>query len=230
MQIGGAAYYRQLPKLNHTVIEFNDEYQRQRLRALKSVDDMVGSIVEKLDTTGQLDNTYIIFTTDNGFHIGQHRMTGGKECGLETDIRIPFAVRGPGIEHGSLNPAVSNHVDMSSTLLALAGAEQKPDRDGNVIPLTPALKAQQLGGDGRREHTSVEFWGDALANRDGQFFPSIFGPKGWINNTYYSLRVVGEDYSFYYSVWCDNEHEMYEMIVSVSFYIRLLMIRTIPGK
>ena len=209
--IGGASYYRHLPKLNDTMIEFNDEYQRRRLRALKSVDDMVGEIIEKLKATKQLENTYVVFTTDNGFHIGQHRMTGGKECGLETTIRIPFAVRGPGVEAGSVNPAISNHVDMSPTLMAIAGAPSRPDLDGAVIPWTDTLGG--LNGEVRREHSSVEFWGDAMANMDGQTV-SPWGPKGWANNTFYSLRLLGPDYNFYYCVWCTNEHEMYDMRVS----------------
>lgn len=64
---------KDLPLLNDTVIEYNDEFQRSRLRALQSVDEMVENLVKMLDDKGILDNTYIFYTTDNGYHISQHR-------------------------------------------------------------------------------------------------------------------------------------------------------------
>ena len=210
MQIGGAGYYRLLPKLNDTLIAYNDEFQRQRLRCLQSVDDLIKKVIDKLESTGQLDNTYVIFTTDNGFHISQHRLLGGKECGLETDIKIPFAIRGPGIKANSTQSAVTNHVDMSPTILALTGAQQMPQLDGGVMPWTENLS--KVNGSLSHEHTSVEFWGNALANHIGGIY-SFFGPGGYHNNTYYSVRIVGNGYNFYYSVWCTNEHEFYEMKV-----------------
>jgi arylsulfatase A-like enzyme len=69
----GVSWVRKLERLNETVIEYNDEFQRARLRALQSVDEMVEKLVKKLEAKGELDNTYIIYTTDNGYHISQHR-------------------------------------------------------------------------------------------------------------------------------------------------------------
>lgn len=81
---GGASWIRDLPPLNESVLAYNDHYQRQRLRSLQSVDEMVSELVRKLEEAGQLDNTYIFYTTDNGYHISQHRMNPGKECGYGT--------------------------------------------------------------------------------------------------------------------------------------------------
>lgn len=78
---GGVSWIKNLDPLNSTVIEYNDEYQRARLRSLQAVDEMIEAFVEKLDDAGVLDETYIIYSTDNGFHISSHRMTPGKECG-----------------------------------------------------------------------------------------------------------------------------------------------------
>lgn len=64
---------KDLPLLNDTVIEYNDEFQRARLRSLQSVDEMVATLVQMLEQKGLLDNTYIFYTTDNGYHISQHR-------------------------------------------------------------------------------------------------------------------------------------------------------------
>lgn len=51
---------------------------------------MVETMIRKLKESGQLDNTYIVYTTDNGYHISQHRMHPGKECGFDTDVHIPL--------------------------------------------------------------------------------------------------------------------------------------------
>lgn len=87
---GGAGWVGQLPPLNSTTLAYNDHYQRQRLRALQAVDEMLFQMVDMLDSSGQLDNTYIFYTTDNGYHISQHRMHPGKECGYgQLSTHIP---------------------------------------------------------------------------------------------------------------------------------------------
>lgn len=53
---------------------------------------MVEKSVKMLEAAGQLENTYIIYTTDNGYHISQHSMHPGKECGFETDVHIPLII------------------------------------------------------------------------------------------------------------------------------------------
>lgn len=78
---GAVGWVGELPKLNDTVVQYLDEFQRCRLRALQPVDEMIGSLVRKLEKAGALENTYIVFSTDNGYHIGQHRMQPGKNCG-----------------------------------------------------------------------------------------------------------------------------------------------------
>lgn len=73
---------KDLPVLNDTVIAYNDEFQRARLRSLQSVDEMVANLIQILDQKGLLENTYIFYTTDNGYHISQHR----KLCLLQNRI------------------------------------------------------------------------------------------------------------------------------------------------
>lgn len=83
---GGVSWIAGLPRLNDTVIAYNDEFQRSRLRALQSVDESTATLLHLLEASGELDNTYIFYTTDNGYHISQHLMHPGKECGFETDV------------------------------------------------------------------------------------------------------------------------------------------------
>lgn len=76
----GASWIKKLPKQNQKNIEYNDHFYRQRLRALQSVDELVDKLISRLESHGILENTYIIYTTDNGYHIGQHRLQPAKQC------------------------------------------------------------------------------------------------------------------------------------------------------
>lgn len=78
---GAPSWVDRIPELSQTEVDYIDEFQRCRLRALQAVDDLVGDLIEKLDKAGELDNTYIFYSTDNGYHLGQHRMQPGKNCG-----------------------------------------------------------------------------------------------------------------------------------------------------
>ena len=71
-------YIRSLPLLNNRQIAQIDEVYRKRLQSLQAVDEMIGTLVRTLRATGQLDNTYIFFSSDNGFHLGNHRLVAGK--------------------------------------------------------------------------------------------------------------------------------------------------------
>jgi N-acetylglucosamine-6-sulfatase len=79
-----------------------DTFYQKRIEALQSVDDMVAQVVKKLEDKGTLDNTYIILSSDNGYHIGQHRMAPGKKTAFEEDINVPLIIRGPKVAKGNL--------------------------------------------------------------------------------------------------------------------------------
>ena len=66
--------------MNDTEADYMDYWHRRRLQALQSVDEMVDGIFQRLQNHSILDNTYVIYTTDNGYHIGQHRLRPGKKC------------------------------------------------------------------------------------------------------------------------------------------------------
>jgi len=102
-----------------------------------------------------------------------------------------------------VDDVVTSHTDLAPTFLSLAGADQRADFDGAAIPLTSSAIDQQQA-DNRREHVNVEYWGFALA--EGNYGQQMF----W-NNTYKGLRLVGDGYNFYYSVWCSGEHELYDL-------------------
>ncbi len=190
-------------------VDFNDEFYRNRLRALQAVDEIVDEVVVRLTDHGVLDHTYIFYSSDNGYHIGQHRLQPGKECGFEEDINVPLIVRGPGVPAGRVvDDVVTSHTDLAPTFLSLAGADLRADFDGTAIPLTDEAIESEAAENPRREHVNVEYWGFALAEGN-------YGQKMFWNNTYKGLRLVGDGYNFYYSVWCSGEHELYDLNVSL---------------
>ena len=118
-----------------------DDLYRQRARSLQAVDEGVAGLVDTLERTGQLPNTYIAFTSDNGFHLGQHRLPAGKQTAYETDIHLPLIIRGPNIVAGSKTSAITGNVDLAPTFAALGGAVLTDNPDGRS--LVPWLRGEQ---------------------------------------------------------------------------------------
>jgi N-acetylglucosamine-6-sulfatase len=106
-----------------------DETFRKRIRSVQTLDQTVGRLVQALADEGALDNTYLIFTSDNGYHMGDHRREIGKYTQFQTDVRVPFFIRGPGIAPGSTVDDVAGNIDIAPTISEIAGATT-PEVDG----------------------------------------------------------------------------------------------------
>jgi arylsulfatase A-like enzyme len=81
--------------LSASEIDDVDALYRGRLRSMRAVDEMIEGVVNALEASGRLSDTYIVFTSDNGFHMGQHRLRPQKATPYEEDLRVPFVVKGP---------------------------------------------------------------------------------------------------------------------------------------
>lgn len=211
-KVSGANWVRQQPRESAENVAFNDHFYRNRLRALQAVDELVDSVISRLEEYGILEETYIFYTTDNGYHIGHHRLQPGKECGYEEDINIPLIIRGPQVPEGKVAEVVTTHQDLVPTIMGLAQAPLRADFDGLAIPLTE----EDFGNAAktRHEHVTVEYWGFAASEGPWGYFGR--NESFVFNNTYKALRVVSKEYNLYYSVWCNNEHELYDLNVSCS--------------
>lgn len=121
--------------LTQTEISQLDTEYRKSIEALRSVDDGVGGIIKALRETGRLANTYVIYTSDNGFFTGQHRISRGKLLPYEPALRVPFVIRGPGIRPGTRSFEPVANQDVAPTIIRLAGARAALTIDGrSMIP------------------------------------------------------------------------------------------------
>ena len=153
------AWIRDNPPLSQEQISYMQDLYRKRLQSMLAVDDMIGQIVDALKETGELDNTYIFFTSDNGFHMSQHRLSVGKWTAYEEDIRVPLIVRGPGVpEDQKLGHLVLNN-DLAPTFADLGGASVPSFVDGRS--LRPLLTDAPTPPDDWRQAFLVEAMAEA---------------------------------------------------------------------
>lgn len=169
----------------------------------------------------------MIYTSDNGWHEGQHRRIGGKSLPYIEDTNIPMVIRGPGIPRGVRSKIPSTHIDMAPTFLDIAKLDAEahpPFLDGRS--LLPEWKAggsleelarqsDEAGSDAQPRHVAreilnIEYWGPGQEGADSPYVS--YG----VNNTYKTLRIVGDDAttgSWLFSRWCSsNDTELYNTV------------------
>jgi arylsulfatase A-like enzyme len=111
------------------------ERWRQRSEALLAVDDGVARIIRALRRSGDLDRTYVLFTSDNGYMQGEHRIRQGKMLPYDESTHLPLLIRGPGIPGGRRTKALSGDVDLAPTIVQATPAEASNPLDGlSLLP------------------------------------------------------------------------------------------------
>ncbi len=188
-------YVRSRPLISPGGVVELQAFQRQRLRSLLAVDDLVVAVVRTLDETGQLGNTYIFVTSDNGWMQGEHRITKGKIVPYEESIRVSMMVRGPGITPKTTDTSLTGNIDLAPTFAEIAGIAPADFVDGHSLRLL--LQGRPLEG-GQRTAFLIESW---LGSPDP-------GEEVTELSEYHGVRSAGLKYVEYAS----GERELYDLV------------------
>ena len=184
--------HRQTPPYTETELDLLHLEYLSRARAVKSVDDLLGEILETLNSCGIRKSTYIFFTSDNGYQLGQHRLHG-KIYPYRICTNVPLYVSGPGITGGKKAGHLLGHIDLCPTILELAGAKIPKYLDGKSF--TPLLKNPEATTEETwREPVVIENW-QAKRNRGRNFLGAYSG-----------LRYHNE----IYVEWINGDKEYYD--------------------
>jgi arylsulfatase A-like enzyme len=205
-------------------------YWQKQLESLRSLDDGVKQIVDTLGSLHRLRNTYIFFTSDNGFFFGEHRLIGGKFLAYEPATHLPLLVRGPGIKPNTATGELAANIDIAPTILELAGVEPDKSVDGrSLVPFwqDPDLRSRRPilfesfvetsdvnangaistagEGDGGRPGGNGSTGGAARASSAGgpQAHASILAPP----KDYEGIRLG----PYKYIAWPTGEKELYDI-------------------
>ncbi|CAL1548211.1 unnamed protein product [Lymnaea stagnalis] len=131
------------PMPNDTITMI-DDFFRNRWRTLLSVDDMVEGVINKLKAMGQLDNTYVFFTSDNGYHLGQFSLPYDKRQFYDFDIRVPLMVRGPGVKANTTSEELIMSVDLAPTFTDIGSLSPAVVKNFDGMSFLKLLKPQSV--------------------------------------------------------------------------------------
>lgn len=128
-------------RLNERQLHDIDELYALRRASLLGLADLTERVIKTLEQEGLMENTYVFFTSDNGFHQGEHRLNSGKSTAYEEDIKLPLVVLGPGIKKGVTIPALTANVDYAPTFADIASIKIPDFVDGRSF--LPFLKGEK---------------------------------------------------------------------------------------
>lgn len=202
------SFIKEAPYLSLSEIHTYRVYYQKALDSLRTVDDGVKKIIDTLGYLSRLRNTYVIFTSDNGFFFGEHRLTGGKFLAYEPATHLPFLIRGPGIRPDSESDELVGNVDVAPTVLELAGVTPTKSIDGRSM--VPFLHDPELRTDRPFLFESFVETADVEPNSPERAAARTSGASA-------SILAPPKDYagirlgSFKYIAWPSGEKELYEL-------------------
>ena len=215
-------------RLSGAQIKLIDNERRRAQEQLLSVDESVGEVIQALRGDGILDDTYIIFSSDNGFFRGEHRIASGKYLPYDPSSRVPLLIRGPGIPAGGVSNELVWNGDITQTILQIASGSDDPALDGrSLLPFAenPALRSTRpilLEGDTGAGGTEVES-AQTSAARAREARVGVLGKRGVRNldqepNAIKSATTEGAPAyrsirtdRYEYTVYANGQTELYDM-------------------
>jgi N-acetylglucosamine-6-sulfatase len=166
-----------------------DKKFRKRAQSLQAVDKMVGKLRDTLARAGVADDTYIVFSSDNGFHLGEYRLKAGKQRAFDTDVRVPLVISGPGVAAGRTSNAQVSNIDFAPTFQQIGGAPVSSRVDGHsLLPLLDGGSDAGWRTANLIEHRHAKKSPDDPDNHGGE---SISPPN------YHAMRTVSYTYVEY---------------------------------
>jgi arylsulfatase A-like enzyme len=197
---GALPWLATLPPLTPADEEVIDKSFRSRVESVQSVDRMIGALEQKLDDLGLLQHTYFVFSSDNGYHMGEYRMRVGKLTAFDTDIRVPLVVAGPGVPAGRTVSAFASNIDLAPTFLAMGGARPTGRPDG--VSLLDLIHGRPVPADWQRA-VLIEHHDPHVSSADPDAQQSLAGkPPG-----YEAIRTK----DFLYVEYRDGGREYYDL-------------------
>jgi arylsulfatase A-like enzyme len=167
-------WVRNRPLLTSTDVQHLTKLYRDRLRALQSVDEMVGRLVDALKDTGELSDTYIFFTSDNGIYLGEHRLTH-KGAAYNASPHVPLLVRGPGVPQGAIRSQMVLNNDLAPTFADLGGVQVPSFVDGRS--LKPLLATNFSPGSSWRTAFLIEHRRAPEEQEDVRVIPNYYAVR-----------------------------------------------------
>lgn len=187
-------------RIARTSIDEIDARYRNRVRSLVAVDEMIARIRAKVNELGMGANTVFVFSSDNGFHMGERRLLPGKMTAFDEDVRVPLIVVGPGVPAGANVDAITQNTDLAPTFEQLAGLQPSTAHDGRS--LIGLLRGEPVPADWRAG-ALVEHLGEAKAKAKD---PDAQSKAAGNPPTYFALRTANGTYVEYEN----GEREFYD--------------------
>ncbi|MBV9182089.1 MAG: sulfatase [Acidobacteria bacterium] len=136
------SWLRRQPALTDADKQLIDRAFRKRAQSVLAVDKMIADLENAVASIGQEKNTYFIFSSDNGYHMGEYRLMPGKMTAFDSDIHVPLVITGPEVPAGLKIGEIAENIDLNPTLTSLAGLSPMPGVEGlNLVPLIQGHQA-----------------------------------------------------------------------------------------
>lgn len=173
---------------------------RNRSASVVDLDDMLGTIFDGLGRLGLMDTTFVIFSSDNGYHLGEHHLLFGKCHPYEHDIRLPMYIRGPGVREGVTAPHPTTHLDIVATIVDFTGATP-------ALPGSPPIDGKSFRAVLGQDPPAVSAWRSFSFS---EFYDQVL-PNG--NCTWHAVRHIDDatgEADWTYHRWCSGQAEVFD--------------------